>query len=202
MTGLLVGLAVFTIGGRGRWLAVPAAVTVLNPVLGILVLGGMLFVVRWRALAAARWVAARTAEDAITLAELTALGLTAGLTFPAALAAAHPHVGAELQEEVDALLRHSRRHGLAHALSAGQGHARPLYVAAARAVSTGAPLAASVALHVREARADAQSARLARARRLPVRLMLPLALLILPGFILVAIGPAVLSAFDRIALPR
>jgi hypothetical protein len=37
-----------------------------------------------------------------------------------------------------------------------------------------------------------------RARRLPVRLLLPLALLILPGFVLLAVGPAVLQGLARL----
>ena len=41
--------------------------------------------------------------------------------------------------------------------------------------------------------------RITVARRLPVRLLLPLALLILPGFVVLAVGPAVLQALARLA---
>ena len=200
MSAVLVGLAVLAVmpGGR-RWPAATAtALFVLAPIPTGLAGAAGAVAVRAHRLAAARRFDATVAAEAIMLAELIALGLTAGHTFPAAMAAAQPHLDVVMQAEVDAVLRSSRRHGLTRALMEGQGHARPLYVAAARAVATGAPLAAAVALHVREARADVHAARLARARRLPVRMMLPLALLMLPGFVLVAIGPAVISAFERI----
>lgn len=204
MRAALLGVAVLWVSPPARrWPAAGAAAAfAVQPVLTTLALAGGWIAVRWSRMAAARRATARTVEDAVVLAELTALGLTAGLTFSAALAAARPHVNAALQAEVDGVLRASRNHGVARALADGGGAAGALFVAAARAVATGAPLAAAVALHVREARANLHADRLARARRLPVRMMLPLALLILPGFVLVAIAPAVLSAFDRIVLPR
>lgn len=202
VTALLIGVAVVLSYPR-RW-AVVSLVTaaVLNPWLGLVGAAAGWLAIRCRSLIEGRRKANAAAEDAIALAELAALGLAAGLTFPAALAAARPHLGTVVGAEVDGILRRARRSGLAQTLTEASGRAGPLYVAAARAVATGAPLAAAIERFVREARADAHAERLARARRLPVRLMLPLALLILPGFLLLAIGPAVLSAFDRITLSR
>jgi hypothetical protein len=100
------------------------------------------------------------------------------------------------------VLRRSVRGGLGQALAAADGHGRRLYAGAARAVVTGAPLVPAVDAFVREAVAERRAADLESARRLPVRLMLPLALLILPGFVLLTVGPTVLAALERFVLPH
>ena len=73
-----------------------------------------------------------------------------------------------------------------------------------RVVKTGQVLARIgtdlLEVSLREAQAEQTTARLEAARRLPVRLMLPLALLILPGFVVLAVGPALLEALDRLQL--
>ena len=65
---------------------------------------------------------------------------------------------------------------------------------------TGAPVAAAVRAYVAEQR-DADRARaLAAARRLPVQLLFPLTLLVLPGFMVLTIGPALLAALERLGV--
>lgn len=138
--------------------------------------------------------------DVTVLAEVVGLGLSAGLTLSQALGAARRHVHPELAGEVDGLLRRAAAGGLAQALSTAEGHGRRLYAMTARAVVTGAPLAPAVDSFVREAVAEHRSRRHEAARRLPVRMMLPLALLILPGFVLLTVGPTVLAALERFVL--
>jgi hypothetical protein len=99
------------------------------------------------------------------------------------------------------VLRNAARRGLAAALSEAGGPGRRLFLILARAVATGAPLAQSVEGFVADQQAEAKAARLEEARRLPVRLMVPLALLVLPGFVLLTVGPTVLAALERLALP-
>ena len=142
------------------------------------------------------------ARDVAILAELVGLGLTAGLTLARSLDAARSFVHPDLSREVEELLRRSVRDGLGQALATADGHGRRLYAGAARAVVTGAPLAPAVDAFVRDAVGEQHAAELESARRLPVRLMLPLALLILPGFVLLTVGPAVLAALDRFVLPH
>jgi hypothetical protein len=57
-----------------------------------------------------------------------------------------------------------------------------------------------VAALVVEQRAEERARAVAAAKRLPVRMLFPLALLILPGFLVLTVGPTLLSAFDRLAL--
>jgi tight adherence protein C len=141
-------------------------------------------------------------ESEVTmLGELVALGLGAGLTFPGALARAVPAVAPSLRSEVEGVLRRARRDGAAAALEAATGHAARLYALSGRALATGAPLLPAVDAFVTERR-DAERRRAqARVRRLPVRLMFPLAFLILPGFLLLTLGPALAGALERLEFP-
>ena len=200
---LLVAVAVGLLARRRRLLSsATAGLLVLQP---LLVLGGGLattLVLTLRRLRASRRREEVAARDVAVLAELAGLGLSAGLTLTQALSAARPFVHPALANEVGGLLRRAARGGLGHALAAADGRGRPLYAGVARAVVTGAPLAPAVDAFVREAIAGQRAADLEAARRLPVRLMLPLALLILPGFVLLTVGPTVLGALERFVLPH
>jgi tight adherence protein C len=142
---------------------------------------------------------AAAVADVTVLVELTLLGLNAGLTFSKALALGSAHVAGPLQREVQGVLRRSYRSGPAVALGTTRGRAAGLYLLAAQAAVTGAPIATAVQSFVEDRRADERAVALAAARRLPVRLLFPLALLILPGFMVLTVGPAVLSAAERLA---
>jgi predicted amidohydrolase len=152
-----------------------------------------------------RWArsrhAARQADAEVALlAELTGLGLTAGLPLTSALAAAAEEAGDLLAREVRGVLRRARVEGTAVALGTSEGRAQPLYRLAARAVVTGAPLRPAVAAFADQVRGEERAKRLAAARKLPVRLLLPLSLLILPGFVLLSLGPALIGALERLDL--
>lgn len=138
--------------------------------------------------------------QAALLSELTALGLTSGLTFSEALRLASHDVDDALRREVATVLRRAHISGMSVALSQAGHLARPLYRVAARAMATGAPLVTAIESLADEIhRADRADAR-AAAQRLPVRLLFPLAFLVLPGFMILTVGPAVLEALERIAL--
>ncbi|MBT8201735.1 MAG: hypothetical protein HKN74_01305 [Acidimicrobiia bacterium] len=162
--------------------------------------GGGALVVR-RRLRARRLEAEAAAADVVTLAELTGLALSAGLSLTAALSRAADSVHPDLAGEVRGVLRSAVRGGLEAALSSGAGRGRRFYLMVARAATTGAPLVPAIDAFVRDATAAQRAARLEAARRLPVKLMIPLAFLILPGFVLLTVGPAVLAALERLALP-
>lgn len=133
-------------------------------------------------------------DDDALLAELAALGLTAGLTFPAAVEAAASAVPGEA---ADRLRRAGRIPGGREAVPLGDPG---LFVVARRALATGASLLPAVTGYARALRDEERSRRLAAARRLPVKLLFPLALLILPGFLILTIGPAILGSLERLGL--
>ena len=130
-------------------------------------------------------------ED-VLLAELTALGLSAGLSFSAALAASADYLSAAAAARVRRALRVSDR--------AETDETTPLFALADRALVTGAPLLASIDGYATSLRRDRRAAAVERARRLPVKLLFPLALLILPGFLLLTVGPALLAGLGRLGL--
>lgn len=152
----------------------------------------------WGRLARKRKSIGAVEADLVVLADLVALGLTAGLPPRAALEAASGWVARELGDEVRTLLADADRRGVAAALADADGHAARLYRLLARAVVSGAPAADAVESYAAERRHAEHAARLADARKLPVRLLLPLALLILPGFVVLAVGPAVIDALERL----
>lgn len=150
-------------------------------------------------LAARRRAARRASGDLALLGELVLVGLTAGLGLSAALELAAGEVAAPLSAELRAVLRRSKRCGLAAALAGADGYGRRLYLLLARAAQSGAATADAVAAFVHEQRDAERSRRLEEARRLPVRLMVPLALLILPGFVILTVGPTMVASVRRIA---
>lgn len=138
--------------------------------------------------------------DVVVLAELCVLGLSAGLTMRNAMRAAAPVVAPLLGQEVHRVLRHSTVVGTEAAFASAGGRVGPLCRLVARALASGAPLGEVVAGHAAAERHREQSRRLAAGRRLPVLLLIPLALLILPGFVLIAAGPALLGGLARLGL--
>jgi hypothetical protein len=57
----------------------------------------------------------------------------------------------------------------------------------------------AVASYLAELRLERRTAALEKARRLPVTLMIPLGLLILPGFVLLFAGPVLLGSITELA---
>jgi tight adherence protein C len=195
-----VWLSLRRLGPRWSLIGAGAAAGLLwFPVPTVLAVGGLGAFMLRRRLAGRRVDEVTASEDVTLLAELTLLGLSAGLTFSRALALGAGHVAAPLQREVQGVLRRSSRSGPAVALGAGGTQAAGLFVLAAQATLTGAPIASSVQSYVDDRRADERAASLSAARKLPVRLLFPLALLILPGFMVLTVGPAVLSALERLS---
>jgi hypothetical protein len=156
--------------------------------------------------AAHRWVRRRrrirserdmVERDVSLLGELVLLALTAGLPFVASLAAAAEHLSAPLRREIVAIVRYASVSGADVALAGAGGPAAGLFGAVAGATSSGASVVDAVAGFVDERRQATHTARLGAARRLPVRLMVPLALLMLPGFVLLTVAPAMVGAIER-----
>jgi len=134
----------------------------------------------------------------VLVADLMALGATAGLGIRSSLEAAAGYAGAETGEDAAALLRAMDRRGVAAALAAEEGRLSGVARVLAGAAASGAPPAAALSAFAATRRHEQHAARLERARRLPVRMLLPLALLILPGFVVLAVGPAIFEGLARL----
>jgi hypothetical protein len=154
---------------------------------------------RWRRAAAATRVRRDADGETVLLADLVALGVASGKTVRGALEAARSHLQPMLAVEVEELLGEMNRVGTAPALIAAGGRLTDFGRVVAAAVTSGAPVVVAITAHADRLRHARHAERVATARRLPVRLLLPLALLILPGFVVLAVGPAVLQALARLA---
>jgi len=172
----------------GAWIALPLAVV---PAAAVLLRRNA------QRIGKARREARLRQDEIALLADLVTLGLRSGLPVRNALAMAGARVGA-LEAEVEGVLTAVDRHGAAAGLAAGVGSAGDLFRVLGGAVASGAPLVASVAAFANERRQADHARRMESVRRLPVRLLVPLALLVLPGFVLLAVAPAVLDAITRL----
>jgi tight adherence protein C len=153
-----------------------------------------------RRLRARRLEADGARGDLVMLADLLSLGLGAGLGLPLAMEEAAREVAGPLAEEITSVRRAMDRWGVAAALASAPGWGERLYRLMGRAAATGAPLVGAVEAYALERRHAEHTLRLEAARRLPVRLVLPLALLILPGFVVLVLGPALLESLARLGV--
>jgi pilus assembly protein TadC len=85
-------------------------------------------------------------------------------------------------------------------MTTAHGAGRRLYRVVGAAVATGSSLLDSVARLAHDFHSELAASELEAVRKLPVTMLFPLTLLILPGFLLVAIAPAILDAFSRLEL--
>lgn len=171
----------------------------MNPLLGAalgLVLAGPLGAVLGGAAPwAVTWLRQRRVRDADT--RLVLLLLLVEIRSGASVLAALQRVSAALPGHGD-LRRVSRMatiFGLTAALDSA-GALRGLVAQLARAQRSGAPLADTLRRLLEQDLAEDRSRRLAKARSLPVRLMVPVALLMLPGLVLLLYAPSLLSVLD------
>lgn len=184
-----------------RWrIGALGALFVLLPPLGVAAVAARLLFERMRRLSRERAAASSADGDVVLLGELVGLGLSAGLTLPGALRVAGAELGGLLGAEINDVGRVAVRVGSAAALESAQGRGSRLYRLLGRAAATGAPVGLAVEAFLGEQRGEERSRQLAAARKLPVKLLFPLALLILPGFLVLTVGPSLLGALDRLAL--
>lgn len=137
----------------------------------------------------------------VEVAQLLAVGAAAGLSVRQSLAFCAERGPPELHGELITLLRRAQFDGLEPAAAAHDGRLADLLAVIATAMRSGAPIELMLRSHADEARAELAGRRIARARKLPGVLAVPLALLLLPGFVLMVMGPAVLEIAARMLMP-
>lgn len=182
----------------GQWWLAPFALALWVPVAGA-GLAVAMAAWRWRGRRRRRRIEAASVDGSLELlGELLVVGLSAGWGLVQTLGWAVSRLADPVRIEVASLVRRIAREGAAAALESSGGHGSRLYRLIGRATLTGAPIIDAVQGFVDDLRAARRARDLAVARRLPVLLAFPLALLILPGFVLVTIAPAVIGALERL----
>lgn len=132
-------------------------------------------------------------EDVIAFGRLLVVPLTGGMSLANALAMASQEAHPRLRAEVTRLLRRSRQEGMAAALAGSGGLLGEFFRRMAGAHSSGTSPVPAVLTHVENLHSQVRMEALSRIRSLPVTLAVPLTLLIVPGFLLVLVGPSVVS---------
>lgn len=128
------------------------------------------------------------AADGIELAARLLVLVGAGLPLIPALEAAAGGVPG-----IESIVRRSRRVGSAAALAAATGSLAPMLRRLADAAASGSPPEPAIRAYIDAERRRRQTKAVEGARRLPVRLMVPMTLLVLPGFVLMVYGPALID---------
>ncbi len=201
---LVIGLLVHQ-GVRGRWPArracgagICAAIVAARPASLLLVASGWAVARLW----AWRNRSSRSAEPRPDhLGQVLFVALSAGLPVAAALEFAAGEVGPVEAGEIRSVLRAARHQSLAVALSGADGATGRLFAVLAAAQTTGASSIRAVAAFVDEDRRVRRARAAEAAQRLPVKLTVPLALLILPGFVLLTFGPTVVATVQKLLGP-
>ena len=134
-----------------------------------------------------------TTESSVgDLARLLAIAAAAGLPLASALEAVSGELSGPVGDAARGVVRSARTRGLGPALLEAT-ELGALAPALARAHATGSPLGQTLDAHLAAHTAERVSRALETARTAPVRLMVPLALLLLPGFTALVVGPTLLD---------
>jgi len=197
LSAALASLAVVAIRKTHGLFLGALSVLLIQPALGV-ALAGLGFVVYRgnRILKQRRLDRALVLEEHLTV-DLAALGVTAGLSFDQAAVDAGDRVGGLVAIDVRKAVRRVRS-GLE--VETRDGPISAMFSSADRSVHSGAPISVALADLARHGREDLATKEQERLEKLPVKLLFPLAFLILPGFVLVAVVPAVVSGLGKLGL--
>ena len=136
--------------------------------------------------------------DPLEIAQLLVVALSAGRSLGSALQVVRLHLGPAAVSMIDEVVGRSRLVGLGRALAETQGPMADLAHRLARAQLTGAPALATVQTYIASLHDSRRAKAMEEARSLGVRLIVPVALLLLPGFVALVIGPYVFEQLDTV----
>lgn len=156
---------------------------------------------RRRSLRHERLARQRAGDEIELLTHSLLIGISGGLSPAGALLLARETLESQLGEEVDRILRRSVQEGLAASLLNSRGVGGRLFRHVGAAQLSGAPLGVALTALATEHRAAARARAVERARRLPVKMVLPITLLMLPGLLILMVGPLVLPSVVRLLGP-
>jgi len=141
--------------------------------------------------------AAAPSEPPITLVLLLLLiSIRSGLSVLAALDEVAHTVPS--YRNLHVVSRIARISGLTSAIEHADNDLRPVVAHLARAQRSGASLTGTVRRLLESRLATEKTEKIASARSLPVKLMIPVTLLMLPGMVLMLYAPTLLSMFDSL----
>lgn len=137
----------------------------------------------------------------LDVVRLLTVAVAAGLPLRTALAEIAPELDGPLRVEIDGILRDARLAEFSTVLARASGRLGPLARHLASATAAGAPIVDTLATHAASVRERDRRRSLRKARLLPVQLVIPLTLLLLPGFAALVLGPPILEQLQGIGAP-
>ena len=187
--------------GRRATAAVGVAIGLGNPVAGAGLALAWFSLHRRRVLRNERLLREQAKGELELLTHSMLIGLSGGLSPAAALALSREALRSPLGQEVDLVLRRSVQEGLTASLLNATGVGGRLFRQVGAAHLSGAPLGLALTALATEYREAARALAVERARQLPVKMMVPLTLLMLPGLLILMVGPFVLPSIVRLIGP-
>jgi len=195
LSAALASLAVVLIPRREAILLGALSAVFIHPALGLAIVGLVFVVHRANGIVKQRRSKRALVEDEHLAVDLAALGVKAGLSFDQAAVAAGDRVGGLVAVNVRKAVRRAQS-GLRRDLE--EGPVSEMFVSVDRSSGSGSPISVALADLARHGREDLAAKEQERLEKLPVKLLFPLAFLILPGFVLVAVVPAVVSGLSKL----
>jgi tight adherence protein C len=199
MTVAAIAALALVVGVQWRWVVAAAGIATVagGPLLGIGAVAAMVAVVAWRSARRRRAADAEVTEAELLAADAIAIGLKGGLAFDQAVL----HAADSVEGAVGHGLRHAlRRMSVPLPIESASASMERIFEAAASSRVSGGSIAAAVAAVAASAREEHDATARERLARVPVRMLFPLALFILPGFVLMTVGPAVVSGLSSLGL--
>ncbi len=134
--------------------------------------------------------------DDLLVARLLSLAVSAGHPIGRAFIEVSGQLADRDRPAVDDIVARARHVGLAKALIETRGQLSALAERLAKAQITGAPIGPTLDAYISMVHDAKRAAALEEARTIGVKLIIPLTLLLLPGFIALVIAPFVLEQLD------
>jgi len=170
-----------------------------HPVFGIVTAATLVGFVRMRRIRSLHGLTARKRADEILAIDLVASGVEAGVSFPIAAVTASQGLNRSVAADLLGQLRRSDRGVLVETRMDPTPIDVMFRIARASAWS-GANLGSELRALSDAERARDDARHEERLARLPVKMLFPLAFLILPGFLLVAVVPAMVGGISKLTL--
>jgi hypothetical protein len=198
VTGCVAGAVYLALRAPHHVVISPTLVTFgINPLLGMAVGSALFGATRIRRITRTRTEYVNRRSEELLAAELVASGVQAGVSFDEAVSVTARFVSPQVASEMHAMARIQHHTTV---IERGDSIVHEMFRLSARSAATGSPLAQGLRSLSEAERANDDVARLERLERLPVKLLFPLAFLILPGFLLVAVAPALVSGISKLSL--
>jgi tight adherence protein C len=173
------------------------AVALVDPSLAVAMAAIAVFVLGLYRIRRSRMSVGHSREEGLLAVELVALGVTAGLPFRNAAALTADQIEGPIGDEI---MRALRRLGAGYEPSIDSSDLRSVFSVASAAEASGMPIAAALNALATDRKRAAEAVAREKLSKLPVKMLFPLAFLILPGFVMLTVVPPLLSGLSRLGM--